>query len=106
MRLSLSMLWLQQQRSLVKGVIETLKEAYEVMQVRMIDFPSAIYHHHDSTLNTVDYIVKQSHSKVKWGISVKHARLLSTRAKIRLCWILRRTTACNLRTSITTPLEK
>lgn len=67
MRISLSVLRLQQQRSIVKRVIETLKKANEVMQVRVIDFPSAIYHHHDSVLNTVDYIVKQSHSKVKMG---------------------------------------
>lgn len=67
MRISLSVLRLQQQRSIVKRVIETLKKANEVMQVRVIDFPSAIYHRHDSALNTVDYIVKQSHSKVKMG---------------------------------------
>ena len=47
-RLGLPVLRLQQQRSRVEGVREALKEADEVMQVRMIDFPSAIYHHRDS----------------------------------------------------------
>ena len=41
-RLGLPVLRLQQQGSRVEGVREALKEADEVMQVRMIDFPSAI----------------------------------------------------------------